>query len=148
MTGPATRRGRKASLLAVAGGLGFWVANTAISLTPIAADYRAGLGISYVPMLVEALVGGLIIGFGVGYGLLRFSDRIPGRSPMHKSLLLGVLALVVVTVFVEVPSKYVSATDDATRYFLIALLFNAVRILALALVIGYVYPRLDVAERG
>lgn len=147
MTSPETRRG-KAALLAVAGGLSFWLANFGISLTPIAADYRAGLGISYVPMLVEALVGGLILGFAVGYGLLRFSDRIPGRSPMQKSLLLGALALLVVTVFVELPSKYVAATDDATRYFLIALLFNAVRILALALVIGYLYPRLDVAESG
>ncbi len=39
--------------LALAGGLGFWVANFAISLTPIAAEYRAALSIAYFPMLLE-----------------------------------------------------------------------------------------------
>ena len=47
--------------LTIAGGLGFWVANFAISLTPIAAEYRAALSIAYLPMLLEALVGGLVI---------------------------------------------------------------------------------------
>ena len=56
---------RKALVLTIVGGLAFWVTNFAISRTPIAAEYRAGLSISYFPMLVEALVGGLIIGFGV-----------------------------------------------------------------------------------
>ena len=51
--------------LTVVGGLAFWVANLAISLTPIAAEYRAALSIPYVPMLVEALVGGLLIALGV-----------------------------------------------------------------------------------
>jgi len=134
-------RFRKASLLALAGGSAFWVANLAISLTPIAADYRAGLEISYVPMLVQALVGGLIIGFGVSYCLLRYYDRIPARNPLRKSLVLGVIALVAVTLLVEVPAKYLTGTADATRYFLIGLLFNAVRILALAVVIGYLFPR-------
>ncbi len=134
-------RWRSASLLSLAGGAAFWVANFAISLTPIAADYRAGLDISYLPMLVQALVGGLILGFGVSYCLLRYYERIPARSAVRKSLLLGVIALVAVTVLVEVPAKYFTETADATRYFLIGLLFNAVRILALAVVIGYLFPR-------
>ena len=37
---------RKALVLALVGGLGFWVANFAISLTQIAAEYRAALSIS------------------------------------------------------------------------------------------------------
>jgi len=49
---------RKALVLAIAGGLGFWVANFAISRTPIAAEYRAALSISYLPMLLESLLGG------------------------------------------------------------------------------------------
>ena len=52
---------KEITILAVAGGLGFWVANFAISLTPIAAEYRAALSISYYPMLFEALIGGLVI---------------------------------------------------------------------------------------
>ncbi len=63
---------RKVLALAVVGGLGFWVANFGISLTPIAAEYRNALSISYFPMLLEALLGGLMIGFCVSYFLLRF----------------------------------------------------------------------------
>jgi hypothetical protein len=79
---------RKALVLAIAGGLGFWVANFAISRTPIAAEYRAALSISYLPMLLESLLGGLIIGFCVSYFMLRFFDRIPTRNPVLKSLIL------------------------------------------------------------
>ncbi len=138
----------RASILAVAGGLGFWMANFAISLTPIAAEYRSALAISYVPMLLEALVGALIIGFGVSYCLLRFFDRIPTKSPVLKALILGALALVMVTLFVEVPSKFATPMADASRYFLIGTVFNAIRILALAVVIGGLYARLDHRERG
>jgi hypothetical protein len=79
---------RKALVLAIAGGLGFWVANFAISRTPIAAEYRAALTISYLPMLLESLLGGLIIGFCISYFMLRFFDRIPTRNPVLKSLIL------------------------------------------------------------
>lgn len=42
--------------LTIGGGVAFWAANLAISRTPIAAEYRAALSISYLPMaLVEAL---------------------------------------------------------------------------------------------
>jgi len=50
---------RKAFILAVAGGLAFWLANFAISRTPIAAEYRTALSISYFQMLLESLLGGL-----------------------------------------------------------------------------------------
>jgi len=42
---------------ALAGASAFWVANLAISATPMAADYRAELSIPYIPMLVEAAIG-------------------------------------------------------------------------------------------
>jgi len=67
---------RKTSVLGMAGGVAFWIANFAISRTPIAAEYRAALSISYYPMLLESLIGGLIIGFCVSYFLLRFFDKI------------------------------------------------------------------------
>jgi hypothetical protein len=44
---------RKTLALAIAGESGFWVANFTISRTPIAAEYRAALSISYLPMLLE-----------------------------------------------------------------------------------------------
>jgi hypothetical protein len=134
---------RKMLVLAIVGGLAFWVTNFAISLTPIAAEYRAGLSISYFPMLFEALVGGLIIGFGVSFFLLRFFDKIPTKNPILKSLILSSIALVIVTILLEVPAKFLTNTNDALHYFLIGALFNVLRILALGIVIGYLYKRLN-----
>ena len=128
--------------MAMGGGLGFWVANFAISLTPIAAEYRAALSISYLPMLLEALLGGLIIGFCVSYLLLRFFDKIPTKNPILKSVILSFIVLIVVTMLVEVPAKFLTTTSDALRYFLIGAIFNGLRILALGIVIGYLYGRL------
>lgn len=134
---------RKTFVLAIGGGLGFWVANFAISLTPIAAEYRAALAISYLPMLLEALLGGLIIGFCVGYALLHYFDRIPTRNTILKAVVLSAIVLVLVTVVIEVPAKLLTPTSDAPRYFLIGALFNGLRILALGAVIGCLYDRLD-----
>jgi hypothetical protein len=133
---------RKIVLLAVVGGFAFWLTNFAISRTPLAAEYRAGLSISYFPMLVEALVGGLIIGFGVSFFLLRFFDKIPSKNPILKSSLISLIALVIFTILLEVPAKFLSNTNDAMHYFLIDALFNVLRILALGIVIGYIYKRL------
>jgi hypothetical protein len=134
---------RKALVLAIAGGLGFWVANFAISRTPIAAEYRAALSISYLPMLLECLLGGLVIGFCVSYFLLRFFDKIPTRNPMLKSIILSFIVLIIVTILIEVPASFLTTTSDALRYFLIGGMFNVLRILALGIVIGYLYDKLN-----
>ena len=133
-----------ATVLAVAGGAAFWITNFAISLTPIAADYRAALDIPYLPMLLGALVGGLIVGLFVSYGLLRFFRSIPSDSPVRKSLLLSLLAFVVFTAATEIPSKLLTPTPDAARYFLVAAVFNVVRFAGLGLVIGWLYDRFAV----
>jgi len=133
---------RKVSILAIAGGAAFWVTNLAISLTPIAADYRAALSISYFPMLLQAFLGGLIIGFCVSYFLLRFFDKIPTKNPILKSLLLSFIALIIVTLLIEAPSKFLTTTSEALHYFLIGGLFNVLRILALGIAIGYLFKRL------
>ena len=106
---------RKAFVLAVAGGLGFWAANFAISLTPVAAEYRAALSIPYLPMLLASLLGGLIIGFGVSYFLLRFFDRIPTKNPTSKSVILSIIALIIVTILIEGPASFLTTTSDALR---------------------------------
>ena len=133
---------RRIAVLAAVGGLAFWVTNFAISLTPIAAGYRAGTSISYFLMLIEALVAGLIIGFGVSFFLLRFFDKIPAKNPIIKSVILSLIALIIVTILLEVPSHFLTPNSDPTRYFLISLLFNVLRILALGIVIGYLYKKL------
>ena len=134
---------KETTTVAVAGGLGFWVANFAISLTPIAAEYRAALSISYLPMLLEALLGGLTIGFCVSYFLLRFYDKMPTKDPILKSLILSFIALIIVTILIEVPAKFFTPTSDPWRYFLIGIMFNAIRISILGIVIGYLYDRLN-----
>ena len=133
---------RKASILAMAGGLAFWVTNFAISLTPIAADYRAALSISYYPMLLEALLGGLIIGFCISYFLLHFFDKLPTKSPILKSVILSFIILAIVTILIEVPAKFLTTTSDSLHYFLIGGMFNILRILALGMAIGYLYDKL------
>jgi len=139
----STAAWRKVFGLAIAGGLGFWAANFVISLTLIAAEYRSALSISYLPMLLAALIGGLLIGLCVGYSLLRFFDKIPTRKPILKSVILSFIALIFVTLFLEVPAKLLTPTRDAVRYFFIATLFNALRIFALGIVIGYRYDKLN-----
>src|SRR4030066_546111 len=95
---------RMVIVLAAVGGLAFWVVNFAISRTPIAAEYRAALSISYFPMLLESLIAGLIIGFCVSYFLLRFFDRIPTKNPILKSVILCFIILIIVTILIEVPA--------------------------------------------
>jgi hypothetical protein len=139
----STTLSKKLYKLTIAGGLGFWVANFAISRTPIAAEYRAALSISYLLMLLESLFGGLVIGFCVSYCLLRFFDKIPTRNTMLKSLILSFIVLMIVTILIGVPSSFLTTTSDALRYFLIGAMFNVLRILALGIVIGYLHDKLD-----
>lgn len=134
---------RETFVLAIGGGLGFWVANFVISLTPIALEYRAALSISYLPMLLEALIGGLIIGFCVSYCLLHFFDKVPTGNPILKAVILSFIGLIIVTMLIEVPAKFLMTMSDALRYFLIAAMFNVLRIFALGIVIGYLYDRIN-----
>ena len=99
--------------LGLGGAAGFWVTNFAISLTPIAAEYRAALGISYLPMLAEALLAGLIIGIGVSACLLRFNGTIPTRSPILKAVFLSLIALTVATILVEIAPRLLTTTNSA-----------------------------------
>ncbi len=139
---------KKALILAIVGGLAFWLTNFAISLTPIAAEYRAGMSISYFPMLLEALVGGLIIGLGVSFFLLLFFNKIPTKNPLLKSSLLSLIALIIVTIALEVPSHFLTPNNDPMHYFLIGLLINVLRILALGIVVGYLYKRLYISGKA
>ena len=127
-------------ILTLVGGLAFWLANFAISRTPIAAEYRAAMSISYYPMLLESLIGGLVIGLWVSYPLLRFFDKIPGKDPILKSAILSLIVLVIVTILLGGPSSFF-ATKNVLRYFIMGTVFNVIRILALGVAIGYVCKR-------
>jgi hypothetical protein len=132
----------KTFVLTIAGGLAFWVTNFAISRTPIAAEYRSVLSISYFPMLLESLIGGLIIGFCVSYFLLRFFNKIPTKDPILKSVILSIIVLVIVTILIGGPSSFLG-TGNVLRYFLIGTAFNVLRILALGMAVGYLYDKLN-----
>ena len=127
---------KKLYKLTIGGGVAFWAANFAISRTPIAAEYRGALSISYYPMLLAATVGGLMIGFCVSYFLLRFFDWIPGRHPIFKAWILSFSVMV----FIEV----LSALGDPSHtsiYLLLDTGMNAPRFLALGLAIGDLFDK-------
>jgi hypothetical protein len=131
---------KKVFLLTVVGGLAFWLANFAISRTDIAGEYRAAMSISYYPMLLESLTGGLMIGLWVSYPLVRFFDRIPAKDPVIKSVFLSSLVLIFVTITLGGPSSFF-ATNNVMRYFIIGTVFNVIRITALGFAIGWMCKR-------
>jgi hypothetical protein len=134
---------RKAPILAIAGGLAFWVANFAISRTPIAAEYRAALSISYFPMLLESLLAGLMLGFCVSYFLVRWYKKIPTENPILKSVLLSIITIIIVTILLQASPSFLTAINNALRYFLIGTIINVIRILALGISIGYLYDKVN-----
>ena len=147
METPATDRGKRQTShefskklikLTVAGGVAFWIVDFAISLSPIAAEYMAAFSISYLPLaLVEALVVVLIIACFVSFFLLRFFNNIPTNNPILKALILSFAAIVVI----EVLSTF-GNPGNAYVYLLVDTVMNIPRILALGIVIGYLYKKL------
>jgi hypothetical protein len=55
---------------------------------------------------------------------------------MAKSLVLSLCAFIAVTVLIDAPSKVLDSLPDPWRLVLISMTINALRILALAIVIG------------
>ena len=132
---------KKTIVLTLAGGLVFGVTTIAISLLSISAEYRAAESISNIQTVwVGGLIIGMIIGCLVSYFLLRFFNKIPTKNPILKSLVLSFAALVIVLILVEVPSSI--RTSDVLYYFLVGVVLNVPRFLALGIVIGYLYKRM------
>lgn len=128
---------KKLLVLAAAGGAAFWIIDFAISISPIAAEYKAAFSITSLPMaLVEAFVGGMIIAFCVSFFLLRFSNRIPGNKPIFKALILSLLVMVMIEVFSALGNP-----THASVYLLLDTGMNAPRFLALGSVIGYLFDK-------
>lgn len=138
--GPGTSRSSGAGwwVPTLVGTVAFWLVNLAISLTPVAAAYRAALSIAYVPMLVEAAAGGFVVAGAVAFLLTRIPERFPGGGPLRKALLLALVALVLLTMLLEVPAKMRSDVADSGHWLLVATAINAIRILALGASIGLV----------
>src|SRR4030065_2257659 len=81
---------KKLCKLTLSGGAAFWIIDFVIAVSPITAEYKAAFSISSLPVaLAEALVGGMVIALCVSFFLLRFLDRVPGKKPIFKALILS-----------------------------------------------------------
>ena len=136
---------KKLYILTIGGGVVFWATTIAISLLPIAAEYRAAFSKrswNIQTVWVDSLLVGMIIGCCVSY-LLRYFVKIPTKNPILKSVILSFVALVIAIILIDVPRSFLlPGPSDALYYFLIGVMFNAARFLFLGLAIGYLYKRL------
>ena len=130
------------SKLTIGGGLVFWATTIAISLLPIAAEYRTAFSKANIQTVwVASLPAGLIIGCCVSYSLLRFFDKIPTKNPILKPVILSLIALVIATILTLVPQS-IPGQSDFVRFSLIGIMLDLPRFLFLGIVIGYLYTRL------
>jgi uncharacterized membrane-anchored protein len=126
---------RKLLLLTAAGGAAFWITDFVIAVSPITAQYKTAFSISSLPLaLAEALVGGVVIALCVSFFLLRFFDRIPGKKPILKALILSFLVMVIIEVFSALGNP-----SHASVYLLLDTGMNAPRFLALGFIVGYLF---------
>src|SRR4030066_2122277 len=133
---------KKLFILTIGGGVVFWITTIAISLLPIAAEYRSVFSKASIQTVwVASLPAGFIIGFCVSYSLLRFFDKILTKNPILKSVIISLIALVIITILNLVPNSFLGQRD-ALHYFLIGILLDTPRFLILGIVIGYIYRRL------
>jgi len=130
---------RNTLVLLMGGGLAFWATSIAISLLPIAAEYRVTRW-SAQTVWIGSLPAGMIIGFLVSFSLLRFFDKIPTKNPILKSVILSFIALVIATILIEAPASF--TTSDVLYYFLFGTMLNVPRFLFVGIVIGILYKRL------
>ena len=131
---------KKLFKLTIGGGVAFWATTVAISLTPIRAEFRAALSMSYILYaLVEPLLGGMIIGCFVSYFLLRFFDKVPTKNPILKSVILSFVPYVINLILLGVAA---TRTSDALHIFLIGAALNVPTYFILGIVIGYLYNRI------
>jgi hypothetical protein len=133
---------KKLFIIAVGGGVVFWVTTIAISMLPIAAEYRSAFSKANIQTVwVASLPAGLIVGCCVSYFLLRFFDMIPTKNPILKSVIISLTVLVIMTILNLVPQSFLGQRD-VLHYFLIGIMLDAPRFLLLGLVIGYLYRHL------
>ncbi len=135
---------RKLFILTVGGGAVFWATSIATSLLPLAAEYRAAYSNwSIQTVWMDSLLAGLILAGCVSYALLRSFQKSPTKDPILRSLIFSFIALVIAVLLIDVPQSFlVPGPGEVWYYFLMGILFNAVRFLLLGVTVGYLYKRL------
>jgi hypothetical protein len=130
------------SKLTIGGGVVFWATTIAISLLPIAAEYRTNFSKASIQTVwVASLPAGLIMGCCVSYSLLRFFDKIPTKNPILKSAIISLIVLFIATILTLIPHSFLGQSN-VLYYILIGILLDLPRFLFLGIVIGYLYKRL------
>lgn len=125
--------------LTLAGGIAFWAGTIALSLLPIAAEYRAALSLNYFQtVFVESLVAGTVIAGCVSFALLRLFGKLPTKNAILKSEILSFAAFLILSVLVQVAASRGAGTD-ALRVFLIGMVLNVPRFFLLGFVVGHLY---------
>jgi len=128
---------KKLLMLAAAGGAAFWIIDFGMAISPIAEEYRAAFSIASLPVaLAEAFAGGVVIAFCVSLLLLRGFDRIPGKTPIFKALILSFSIMVMIEVL--------SALGNPAQAFVYLVLdtgMNIPRFLALGWTMGFVFDK-------
>jgi len=133
---------KKLFLLTITGGIVFWITTFVTSLLPIAAAYRAAYSNwSIQTVWVGSIFAGLLFSCCVSFFYLRFFEKIPTKSPVSKSVILSLIALVIAIILIDVP-MILNNTSAPLYYFFTGVMFNAVRFLLLGIAIGYVFKRL------
>src|SRR4030042_3310349 len=85
--------------LTIGGGVVFWAITIAISLLPIAAEFRAALSISYVQVVIyDTLLAGIIISGCFSFFLLRFFEKIPTKNPIIKAVIISLVPSFIVLI--------------------------------------------------
>lgn len=137
---------RNMLILTIGGAAAFWATTLVTSLLPVAAEYRAAYTNWKIQTVwADSLFAGLIIACGVSCFLRRSLSQDPAKNPMPESARLGFIALVLITILVDVPRSLLAAGPGNSwswYYFLLGLMFNAVRFLLLGVAIGYLCQRL------
>jgi membrane protease YdiL (CAAX protease family) len=124
--------------LSLAGAAVFYVTSFAIALLPFSAQFRAAESYTYTDVLVGALPSGLLIALFVSYCLLGYSERIPSKSSISKSVLLSLAALFAI----ELVATLLHGGDEL-YYFSVGTLLSVPRFVLLGTVIGYLDRRVD-----
>jgi len=132
---------KKLFKLTIGGSVEFWAITIAISLLPLAAEFRAALSISYVQVVIyDTLLAGIIISGCFSFFLLRFFEKIPTKNPILKAVILSLVPYVIVLFLLGAATSLLEG--NGLYIFLIGVTVNLPRFLFLGIVIGYLYRRL------
>ena len=136
------RNGSRMLILTGTGLLVFWLASFFTTFLPLAAEYRAAYSDwSKQTVWIGAIFMGLLVFGCISIIYLRFFEKLPGKTPVAKTLLLSAAALILCLMAIDLPMM-LNTERKLLQYFLVGVMFNTVRFLLAGLAIGLVDQQL------